>query len=50
MRKPRGGALVEDNRRGRPLIDRGGDRLLHLDVTDLTAESAASAIARWVLE
>jgi hypothetical protein len=49
MRKPRNAALVEDNRRGRPLIDRGGDRSLHLDVTNLEAQSAATAIAKWLV-
>jgi hypothetical protein len=50
MGKPRDVALVGGNRSRRPLIDRGGDRLLHLDVTDLSAESAATAIAQWLAE
>lgn len=48
MRKPRDVTLVNGNRDGRPLIDRGGDRLLHLDVSHLSAESAAAAIAKWL--
>jgi hypothetical protein len=50
MRKPRAAALVEDNRNGRPLIDRGGDKTLYLDVTDMDAEEAAGAIAAWLRE
>jgi hypothetical protein len=50
MRKPRDTALVEHNRNRRPLIDRGGDKTLHLDVTDLDAGAAAAAIAAWLLE
>lgn len=45
MRKPRDATLVKDNR---PLIDRGGDKTLHLDVTNMQAEAAASAIATWL--
>lgn len=30
MRKPRDTALTDDNRSGRPLINRGGDKTLHL--------------------
>jgi len=48
MRKPRASALVEGNRAGRPLIERGGDKTLHLDVTSLSADTAASAIATWL--
>ncbi|MGE4244903.1 MAG: hypothetical protein AB7E66_02805 [Parvibaculaceae bacterium] len=48
MRKPRDAALVNGNRDGRPLIDRGADRLLRLDVTHLSADAAAAAIADWL--
>ncbi len=48
MRKPRAPALVEANRAGRPLLDRGGDMTLHLNVTSISAEAAASAIASWL--
>jgi hypothetical protein len=47
-RKPRDPALVENNRAGRPLIHRGGDKTLHLDVTNMSADAAASAIATWL--
>ena len=50
MRKPRDPAMVDANRNGRPLIDRGADRLLHLDVTKLSAEAAATSIANWLSE
>ncbi|MBI2737684.1 MAG: hypothetical protein HYX38_14225 [Rhodospirillales bacterium] len=40
--------MVNDNRNGRPLLDRGGDRLLRLDVTNLSADEAAQAIADWL--
>ena len=48
MRKPRDVTLVNSNRDSRPLIDRGGDRVLHLDVSNLSAEAAAMAIAQWL--
>lgn len=48
MRKPRDVALVGGNRDGRPLIDRGGDRLLRFDVSELAAASAAATIADWL--
>jgi len=47
-RKPQGTEFVSDNRKGRPLLDRGGDRLLRLDVTNLSASKAAQAIANWL--
>ena len=46
-RKPRSPEMVGANRTGRPLLDRGGDALLRLDVTSLSAESAAQCIAKW---
>ena len=48
MRKPRDAALAQHNRNRRPLIDRGGDKTLHLDVTNLDAGAAATAIAAWL--
>ena len=48
-RKPQGVEFVDDNRQGRPLLDRGGDRLLRLEVTDLSAGEAAQEIAGWLL-
>lgn len=50
MRKPRDVALVNSDRDRRPLIDRGGERLLHLDVSSLSPESAATAIAKWLAD
>jgi hypothetical protein len=47
-RKPQDESFVKDNRDGRPLLDRGGDRLLNLDVTHLSAEEAAQKIAAWL--
>jgi len=49
-RKPQDVEMVGDNRRGRPLLDRGGDRLLRLDVTNLPAPAAAQEIAGWLSE
>lgn len=40
--------MVNDNRNGCPLLDRGGDRLLSLDVTELSASEAAQKIAAWL--
>ena len=47
-RKPRDPDLIAANRNGRELLDRGGDRLLRLDVTNLSAEAAAREIAQWI--
>jgi hypothetical protein len=47
-RKPQDVEMVNDNRRGRPLLDRGADRLLRLDVTRLSAAAAAQEIAAWL--
>ena len=47
-RKPQDVSFVDNNRNGRPLIDRGGDRLLRLDVTHLSASEAAQKIAAWL--
>lgn len=50
QRKPRDPEMVNANRDGRPLLDRGGDRLLRLDVTELSADVAALEIASWLAE
>ena len=47
-RKPQDVEMVGGNRRGRPLLDRGADRLLRLDVTNLTPDAAAREIAAWL--
>jgi hypothetical protein len=47
-RKPQDPEMVGANRAGRSLLDRGGDALLRLDVTNLSAESAAQCIAEWI--
>ena len=47
-RKPGDVGTVAANRDGRQLLDRGGDHLLRLDVTDLSASAAAAEIARWI--
>jgi AAA domain len=48
MRKPRDPEMVAANSAGRPLLDHGGDALLRLDVTTLSADTAAANIAAWV--
>jgi hypothetical protein len=47
-RKPLNPEMVRANSTGRPLLDRGGDALLRLDVTSLSAQAAAGSIADWV--
>jgi hypothetical protein len=47
-RKPRNIEMVQSNVNQRPLLDHGGDRLLRLDVTDLSANEAAGQIAGWL--
>ena len=49
-RKPRDPDMIAANRNGRELLDRGGDRLLRLDVSNLSAEAAARDIARWIAQ
>ena len=46
-RKPRDPATATTSA-GRALLDRDGDRLLRLDVTELSADAAARRIADWV--
>jgi hypothetical protein len=45
-RKPRDPATAAASA-ARPLLDRDGDRLLRLDVTELSADAAARRIADW---
>jgi len=45
-RKPRDPATAAASA-ARPLLDRDGDRLLRLDVTDLSADAAARRVADW---
>lgn len=40
--------MVNDDRNGLLLLDRGGDRLLSLDVTNLSASEAARKTASWL--
>jgi AAA domain len=47
-RKPRNFEMISANSAGRPLLDHGGNALLRLDVTGLSAETAAESIAEWV--
>lgn len=49
-RKLRDPNVFTGNRDGRVLLDRGGDKTLQLDVTNLTADLAATAIATWLRE
>ena len=49
-RKPQDPEMVGGNRARRPLLDHGGDALLRLDVTNLSAETAAKRIAAWIGE
>ena len=49
-RKPREPAHIRDNAEGKPLLDRDGDHLLRLDITDLTAEEVAAQVGDWVME
>ena len=50
MRKPRDPALFRQGATDRPLIERGADVLLRLDVTDLSAEDAAASIGTWLAQ
>ena len=47
-RKPRDPTMFRGNIEGRPLLDRGGDQLLRLDVTHLAAGEAAMQMADWI--
>lgn len=47
MRKPRDPMMFRQERVDRALIDRGADKLLRLDVTDMSANDAAASIVAW---
>ena len=47
-RKPRDPDRFKGNEQGLKLLDRGGDRLLKLDITSLSAVDAAGEIASWL--
>jgi hypothetical protein len=47
-RKPQDPAIYTGRQSGRRPIDRGGDHLLHLDVTALRAEDSADRIVQWI--
>ncbi|MEE2944939.1 MAG: AAA family ATPase [Pseudomonadota bacterium] len=48
-RKPRDPEMFRQGETDRPLIDRGADRLLRLDVTNITADAAATSILTWLM-
>lgn len=48
LRKPRDPGMFRQGPIDRPLIERGADALLRLDVTSLTAEESADQIAAWL--
>lgn len=48
LRKPRDPHMFPGNRQGRALMERGGDALLRLEVSSLSAQEAASTIRDWV--
>ncbi|WGH77679.1 AAA family ATPase [Jannaschia ovalis] len=47
-RKPMDGTFLRPDRYDRDPIARGGDRVLRLDTTDLTAAEAADRIVEWI--
>lgn len=47
-RKPRDPKMFRQSETDRPLIDRGADSLLRLDVTSLSAAAAAARISNWL--
>lgn len=49
-RKPQDFSVFKPEMHARRPIDRGADRLLHLDITNLTAGASASAIVDWLTE
>lgn len=49
-RKPRDPTMFRGNAEDKPLLDRDGDHLLRLDITDLTAEEAAAQVGDWVMD
>lgn len=48
MRKPRDPTMFRQGGVDRALIDRGADRLLRLDVTDISANDATASILKWL--
>lgn len=48
MRKPRDPTMFRQGDVDRALIDRGADRLLRLDVTNMSANDAAASILEWL--
>lgn len=48
LRKPRNPEMFPGNRKGRELLSRGGDALLELDVTQLTAKESALQVEGWL--
>ena len=48
LRKPRDPEMFPANRKGRELLSRGGDALLELDVTELSAKESALQIEAWL--
>ena len=49
-RKPRDPTMFRGNAKDKPLLDRDGDHLLRLDITDLTAEEAAARVGDWAVD
>lgn len=48
MRKPRDPMMFRQGKLDRKLIDRGADKLLRLEVTDMSAKDAAASIVAWL--
>lgn len=48
MRKPRNPRMFRQGDVERALIDRGADKLLRLDVTEMSANDAAASILEWL--
>ena len=48
MRKPRDPIMFRQGEVDRALIDRGADRLLRLEVTNMSASDAATSILKWL--
>ena len=48
MRKPRDPMMFRQGKVDRALIERGADRLLRLEVTNLSANDAAASILEWL--
>ena len=48
LRKPRDPTMFRQGEVDRALIDRGADKLLRVDVTDMSANEAAASIVEWL--